>query len=147
MHAAIGGAESTLTIDMSQTYLDWAKRNLALNGIVNGSHRFVRSDCLEWIANGEGEYDLIFLDPPTFSNSKRMEGTFDVQRDHVDLLSATSSLLAEEGVLIFSNNNRRFKMDVEALPDLQIEDISRQTISKDFERNPRIHNCWRITRK
>ena len=147
VQAALGGAASTLTVDMSQTYLDWAKRNLALNGLSGGNHQLVRADCVEWIGRGQGEFDLIFLDPPTFSNSKRMEGTFDVQRDHVELLRKTAALLAKDGTLIFSNNNRKFKMEAAALPELAIEDITRQTIPKDFERNPRIHNCWRISKK
>lgn len=144
VHAALGGAATTLTVDMSQTYLDWAKKNLALNGFSGGNHRLERADCLDWLGRAKGEFDLIFLDPPTFSNSKRMEGTFDVQRDHVELLRKTAALLAKDGTLIFSNNNRKFKMDAEALPELLIEDITRKTIPKDFERNPRIHNCWRI---
>ena len=147
VHAALGGATSTLTVDMSQTYLDWAKKNLALNGFSGGNHRLERADCLEWLGRAKGEFDLIFLDPPTFSNSKRMEGTFDVQRDHVELLRKTAALLAKDGTLIFSNNNRKFKMDAEALPELLIEDITRKTIPKDFERNPRIHNCWRIRKR
>ena len=144
VHAALGGAVSTLTVDMSQTYLDWAKKNLALNGFSGGGHRLERADCLDWLGRAKGEFDLIFLDPPTFSNSKRMEGTFDVQRDHVELLRKTAALLAQDGTLIFSNNNRKFKMDADALPELAIEDITRKTIPRDFERNPRIHNCWRI---
>lgn len=147
VHAALGGAASTLTVDMSQTYLDWAKKNLALNGFSGGNHRLERADCLEWLGRAKGEFDLIFLDPPTFSNSKRMEGTFDVQRDHVELLRKTAALLAPDGTLIFSNNNRKFKMDAEALPELAIEDITRKTIPKDFERNPRIHSCWRIWKR
>jgi 23S rRNA (guanine2445-N2)-methyltransferase / 23S rRNA (guanine2069-N7)-methyltransferase len=147
VHAAFGGAASTLTVDMSQTYLDWAKKNLDLNGFSGGNHRLERADCLEWLGRAKGEFDLIFLDPPTFSNSKRMEGTFDVQRDHVELLRKTAALLAKDGTLIFSNNNRKFKMDAEALPELAIEDITRKTIPKDFERNPRIHNCWRIRKR
>ena len=147
VHAALGGAASTLTVDMSQTYLDWAKKNLALNGFSGGNHRLERSDCLDWLGRAKGEFDLIFLDPPTFSNSKRMEGTFDVQRDHVELLRKTAALLAKDGTLIFSNNNRKFKMDAESLPELLIEDITRKTIPKDFERNSRIHNCWRIRKR
>jgi 23S rRNA (guanine2445-N2)-methyltransferase / 23S rRNA (guanine2069-N7)-methyltransferase len=147
VYAAAGGARSTTTVDMSQVYLDWARRNLALNGFPGAQHDFVRADCLEWLRRERRQFDLIFLDPPTFSTSKRMEATFDVQRDHVSLLRATAGLLATDGILIFSNNSRRFKMDREALPELQIEEISRQTIPRDFERNPRIHNCWRIIRR
>jgi 23S rRNA (guanine2445-N2)-methyltransferase / 23S rRNA (guanine2069-N7)-methyltransferase len=145
VYAAAGGARATTTVDLSSVYLDWAKRNLALNGFSGPQHEFVRADCLEWLQRERRRFDLIFLDPPTFSTSKRMDATFDVQRDHVPLLQAAAGLLAADGVLIFSNNNRRFKMDREALPELEIEDISRRTIPRDFERNPRIHNCWRIT--
>jgi 23S rRNA (guanine2445-N2)-methyltransferase / 23S rRNA (guanine2069-N7)-methyltransferase len=145
VHAARGGAAETVTVDMSRTYLDWARRNLALNGFSEGPmHRLVQADCLDWLAQTEERFDLIFLDPPTFSNSKSMTGTFDVQRDHVELLRQTSRLLEKDGVLLFSNNFRRFKMDREALSELLIEDITAQTIPQDFSRNPRIHNCWRI---
>jgi len=145
VYAAAGGARATTTVDLSQVYLDWAQRNLALNGFSGAQHEFVRADCLEWLQRERRRFDLIFLDPPTFSTSKRMEATFDVQRDHVPLLRTAAGLLASGGVLIFSNNNRRFKMDRESLPELQIEEVTRQTIPRDFERNPRIHNCWRIT--
>ena len=148
VHALKGGAASTLTVDMSRTYLDWAQRNLALNGFqLDGSHRLLQADCLAWLEQAEGSFDLIFLDPPSFSNSKSMTGTFDVQRDHVALLRQALGLLAEGGVLLFSNNLRRFKLDREALADLEIEDITAATIPKDFARNQRIHNCWKISRK
>jgi 23S rRNA (guanine2445-N2)-methyltransferase / 23S rRNA (guanine2069-N7)-methyltransferase len=145
-YAARGGALSTTTIDMSNTYLEWAERNLALNGFEGSDHRLVQADCLQWLRRaGEGRrYGLIFLDPPSFSRSKRMQGTFDVQRDHAGLIRLTMRLLEPGGTLIFSNNLRRFRMDREALADLAIEDISAITLPKDFARNPRIHNCWRI---
>jgi 23S rRNA (guanine2445-N2)-methyltransferase / 23S rRNA (guanine2069-N7)-methyltransferase len=150
VHAAMGGASSTTTVDMSHTYLDWARRNLELNGIKGYRHEIIQADCLAWLdeetARGAGGYDLIFLDPPTFSNSKRMGETFDVQRDHVGLLQQTASLLNPGGLLIFSTNFRRFKLDREALGDFSIDDISVKTLPKDFERNPRIHYCWTISR-
>jgi len=132
-------------VDMSKTYIDWAKKNLALNGFTGPNHEFIQADCLEWLASEKRRFDLIFLDPPTFSNSKRMDETFDVQRDHVELLRMAAKLLNRGGDLIFSNNNRKFKMDIDSLSDLKIEDITQKTIPKDFERNPRIHNCWKIT--
>lgn len=147
VHAAMGGALSTTTVDMSKTYLGWARKNLALNGFSDQHHEFIQADCLQWLAAEQRRFGLIFLDPPTFSNSKTMEETFDVQRDHVALLTQACGLLTHDGVLIFSNNNRRFRMDTEALPELRIEEITRRTIPKDFERNPKIHNCWKITRK
>jgi|LGVF01.1.fsa_nt_gb 23S rRNA (guanine2445-N2)-methyltransferase / 23S rRNA (guanine2069-N7)-methyltransferase len=148
VHALKGGAASSLTVDMSRTYLDWAQRNLALNGFqIDEHHRLLQADCLAWLEQAKGSFDLIFLDPPSFSNSKSMTGTFDVQRDHVALLRQALGLLAEGGVLLFSNNLRRFKLDREVLADLDIEDLTAETIPRDFARNPRIHNCWRISRK
>jgi 23S rRNA (guanine2445-N2)-methyltransferase / 23S rRNA (guanine2069-N7)-methyltransferase len=151
VYAAKGGASCTTTVDMSNTYLAWARRNLALNGYSGREHEFVQADCLEWphdqAAHKWGKrYGLIFLDPPTFSSSKRMQKTFDVQRDHVPLIRDTVALLEPGGVLIFSNNYRKFKMDFDQLPGLHIEDVTQATIPKDFARNPRIHNCWKITR-
>lgn len=144
--AARGGALSTTTVDMSNTYLDWARRNMALNGFDGPAHAFVRTDCLEWLSNGgdRRRYGLIFLDPPSFSASKRMAGSLDVQRDHVALIRAAARLLEPGGVLVFSNNLRRFRLDREALADLDVEDITRATLPPDFARNPRIHHCWEI---
>lgn len=146
VYAGSGGARSTTTVDLSRTYLDWARRNLELNGLRSGEHELIQADVLQWLAeNSQRRYGLIFLDPPTFSRSKRMDETFDVQRDYIDLIQQVTRLLEPDGTLIFSTNNRRFRMDADALADLHIEDITRQTIPKDFERNPRIHQCFRIT--
>lgn len=150
VHAAMGGASSSVTVDMSNTYLDWAKRNFALNGIT-GDHKLLRANCLSWLveqatAKPRPQFDLIFLDPPTFSNSKKMDEAFDIQSDHVPLLKNAASLLAPGGILYFSTNFRRFKMDSAALADLKIEDISTSTIPEDFARDQKIHYCWRISR-
>ncbi len=150
VHAALGGATATTTVDMSRTYLDWTARNLALNGIRGDAHQLVQEDCLLWIDKAllRGlRFELIFLDPPTFSNSKRMDDSFDIQRDHVELLQKTAALLAPGGVLIFSNNFRRFQMDTGALANLCVEEISEQTLPRDFQRNSRIHRCWKIGRE
>ncbi|HXG28437.1 MAG TPA: bifunctional 23S rRNA (guanine(2069)-N(7))-methyltransferase RlmK/23S rRNA (guanine(2445)-N(2))-methyltransferase RlmL [Nevskiales bacterium] len=147
VHAALGGAAATTSVDLSRTYLDWAARNLELNGLQPGPrHRLIQADCRQWLLRERGEYDLIFLDPPTFSNSKRMEGVLDIQRDHVALIRAAVARLARGGVLVFSTNHRRFRLEREALADLAIEDVTRWSIPKDFARNPRIHQCWRIRR-
>jgi 23S rRNA (guanine2445-N2)-methyltransferase / 23S rRNA (guanine2069-N7)-methyltransferase len=150
VHAAMGGAKSTTTVDMSNTYIEWAKKNMALNKNA-GEHEFIQVDCLDWLNTEANEadrkqYDLIFLDPPTFSNSKRMDDVFDIQNDHVQLIKNTTALLADNGVLYFSTNFRRFKMELSALSDLVIEDISASTIPEDFLRNPRIHYCWKISK-
>lgn len=148
VHAAKGGALSTTTVDMSKTYLDWAQRNMRINGFTGAKHEYIQANCLEWLdSNAKNKkYGLIFLDPPSFSTSKRMYGTFDVQRDHATLIKQAVRLLDKDGVLIFSNNLRSFKMDSESMPGLEIKDISRATLPKDFERNPKIHNCWEIRR-
>jgi 23S rRNA (guanine2445-N2)-methyltransferase / 23S rRNA (guanine2069-N7)-methyltransferase len=102
---------------------------------------------MQWLRHETRRFGLIFCDPPTFSNSKRMARSFDVQRDHVELIKAAGRLLTRDGDLIFSNNNRRFKLERHALEDFEVEEISKQTLSEDFARNPRIHNCWRIRKK
>ena len=147
VYAAKGGALSTTSVDMSNTYLNWAQRNLALNGLDIANHQFIQADCIKWLENNSqrDQYGLIFLDPPSFSTSKRMTNTLDVQRDHVALIKNAVKLLTSDGMLIFSNNLRSFKLDQSALAPLTIKDISRATLPKDFERNPKIHHCWQIT--
>lgn len=143
VHAAKGGARSTTSVDLSKTYLDWARRNLALNGF-SEKQRLVQSDVLAWLAEERGEFDLIFIDPPTFSNSKRMEGVFDVQRDHVRLLDLAMAHLAPGGVLYFSNNFRKFQLDPALAERYAVEEISGATLDPDFARNPKIHRAWRL---
>ncbi len=147
VHAACGGARSTTTVDMSKTYLNWAKENMELNGQVGRQHRFEQADCLQWLETARGDYDLIFIDPPTFSNSKRMAKSFDVQRDHIELFINLKRILRAGGTIVFSNNKRHFKMDLDALAELglQAKNISNQTLPLDFERNKQIHNCWLVT--
>ena len=152
VHAAGGGAKSTATVDLSQTYLDWAARNMAANGFEGEQHTFERGDTMAWITEARRtgrRFDLVFVDPPTFSNSKAMgKRTWDVQRDHVELLIGVSRLLSEEGEAVFSCNLRSFKPDEEALAKygVTLEDITAQTIPHDFERNPRIHKCYLVKR-
>jgi 23S rRNA (guanine2445-N2)-methyltransferase / 23S rRNA (guanine2069-N7)-methyltransferase len=143
--AAAGGAHSSASVDLSNTYLEWAEQNLMLNGLDGAQHRLHRADCLEWLeqASTEGaRFDLIFLDPPTFSNSKRMQGVLDVQRDHVGMLRRSMALLRPGGRLVFSTNFTRFKLDNAALAEFAVEDITARTIARDFERNARIHQCY-----
>ncbi len=148
VNAAIGGARSTTTVDMSNTYIQWARRNFDLNAIT-GNHNLIRANCLEWLFeqtqnSHKKNFDLIFLDPPTFSNSKKMDDSFDIQQDHPTIIRQAISLLTQDGTLYFSTNFRRFKMDTGLLNDFKIEDISLSTIPEDFSRNPKIHYCWRI---
>lgn len=144
VQAALGGALSTTTVDLSATYLAWAQRNIALNGLAEERHHFDQADCISWLQESRYEFDLIFIDPPTFSNSKRTPDVFDVQRDHVRLIQLAMASLHKGGVLYFSNNFRKFKLDTEALVAYSIEDISPETIGFDFERNQNIHRCWKI---
>lgn len=146
VYAAAAGATDTTSVDLSKTYLDWLQQNLAQNSLSSGRHRVIRADCLQWLESHRERYGLIFLDPPTFSNSKRMGSSFDVQRDHGWLLDRAAELLDADGVLLFSNNARRFKLDKEALSHLQVEEITARTIPEDFRRNRRIHNVWLIRR-
>ncbi len=144
--AAAGGARSTTSVDLSRTYLDWARRNLDRNGFTDVSrHRLLQEDVLEWLEQpGRDRYDLIFLDPPTLSRSKRMAKELDVQRDHVALIRAALLKLAPGGLLIFSTNFRKFRLDAEAFAGLAVVDVTAATIPKDFARNPRIHQCFEI---
>jgi 23S rRNA (guanine2445-N2)-methyltransferase / 23S rRNA (guanine2069-N7)-methyltransferase len=145
VHAALGGARATTTVDLSTTYLEWCADNLQENGLGGAKHRLVQADAIAWLEGDAGQYDLVFCDPPTFSNSKRATD-FDVQASHVRLLRATVARLAPGGVLYFSNNYRRFRLDEAAIGEFaNVEDISAATIPPDFERDARIHRCWRIT--
>ncbi|MDN7142876.1 bifunctional 23S rRNA (guanine(2069)-N(7))-methyltransferase RlmK/23S rRNA (guanine(2445)-N(2))-methyltransferase RlmL [Pseudomonas sp. JQ170] len=143
VHAAKGGARSTTSVDLSRTYLDWARRNLSLNGF-SDKNRLEQGDVMAWLQACRDEFDLIFIDPPTFSNSKRMEGVFDVQRDHVELLDLAVARLAPGGVLYFSNNFRKFQLDEHLAERYAVEEITAQTLDPDFARNTKIHRAWRI---
>ena len=149
VYAAANQAASTTSVDLSRTYLDWARRNFELNGLDFGRNRLVQADVLRFLAEertSRDRYELIILDPPSFSNSKRMQGVLDVQRDHVALVRGCVALLAPAGDLLFSTNLRSFKLDADALADVPMKEISDHTVPPDF-RNRRIHRCWRITAK
>ncbi len=148
VYAAAGGAESTLSVDLSRTYQDWTCRNLALNGLDLASNRLERADVLRFLdeaARAGRRFDLIVLDPPSFSNSKRMRAVLDVQRDHPRLIEGCLRLLEPGGVLYFSNNRRRFRLDPMLLELAEFSDITRQTTPPDFARI-RPHHCWRIVK-
>lgn len=147
VHAGQGGAKSTLSVDMSNTYTEWSRRNLELNEFSERDHKVVRADCFEWLRNSEDEFDLIFMDPPTFSNSKKMAGVLDIQRDHVDLIDLAMARLHKDGELIFSNNYRRFELDPAMSERYEVKDITRQSLDPDFDRNQKIHQCWILRHK
>jgi 23S rRNA (guanine2445-N2)-methyltransferase / 23S rRNA (guanine2069-N7)-methyltransferase len=131
---------------MSRTYLNWGRENFRLNKINDELHKFIQADCLHWLREDKGSYDIIFMDPPTFSNSKRMEGVLDIQRDHVDLIRLAMARLAPGGTMIFSNNLRKFDMDAEALSEFTIVDVSAKSIPTDYARRTNIHVCYHITK-
>jgi 23S rRNA (guanine2445-N2)-methyltransferase / 23S rRNA (guanine2069-N7)-methyltransferase len=153
VRAALAGAARTVSVDLSNTYLDWAKRNLQLNGLDPSAHALVRADVLAWLERTEKEggprFDVVFCDPPSFSTSNAMSGTLDVQRDHIALLRGAAALLSDGGTLVFSTNLRKFRLDEEGLAaaGLRAEDVSASTIPPDFARNPRIHRCFLLRRQ
>ena len=150
VYAAAGGARSTTTVDLSRTYLDWAKENMAANGLDGTNHQFVAADSMDFLRRAARDlqecFDLVIVDPPTYSNSKRTEDDWDVQKCHAEMLGLIRPTLREGGVIYFSTNFRRFKMDEAALTDYEAREISKQTVPEDF-RNQRIHRCWRLVVK
>lgn len=147
VYAAAGGAKTTTTVDASATYLNWAQENMGINDFKGRNHKFIQADCIEWLVREREQYDLIFLDPPTFSNSKSRRTTFDVQRDQEGLLMDTLKLLAPGGTLIFSNNYRKFKLEESILSDYKVEEITGRTIPEDFQQKGKIHRCWIIEKE
>ena len=147
VHAAIGGAKRTTSVDMSATYLGWARNNLYLNGCSESLHQLVRSDCMAWLKQCREQYDLIFVDPPTFSNSKRMQGFFDVQKSQVELLDLAMKRLEPGGLLIFSNNFNRFELEPELIERYSVSEITKASLPPDFARGKPIHHCWEFRHK
>jgi 23S rRNA (guanine2445-N2)-methyltransferase / 23S rRNA (guanine2069-N7)-methyltransferase len=148
VYAAAGGALTTTSVDLSRTYLEWAQRNLAVNSLAGHAHTLVQADCRQWLsdaARAPARFDLIYLDPPTFSNSKRMEGVLDIGRDHPALIDACARLLAPDGMVVFATNAQRFRLDATLGERYQVRDISAATLPPDFARNPRIHRCYQVT--
>ena len=147
VYAARGAAKSTTTVDLSRNYLDWAQKNMHLNQLESSQHRFVAEDTIEFLQNtarnSDRRFDLAVVDPPTFSNSKKTTRDWDVQQQHAELLRLTRLVMRPQGVVYFSTNFRRFKLDVAGLTGYKIQEISKQTIPEDF-RNKRIHRCWRL---
>ncbi|PCJ19949.1 MAG: bifunctional 23S rRNA (guanine(2069)-N(7))-methyltransferase RlmK/23S rRNA (guanine(2445)-N(2))-methyltransferase RlmL [Gammaproteobacteria bacterium] len=144
--AALGGAKSTTTVDLSPTYIAWAKKNFALNGFSEQGHQFFQQDCISWLHKCNRTYDLVFVDPPTFSNSKRVYQDFNVQKDHADVLEAVHGQLEPNGVVIFSNNFQGFELDERVGKLFSVKNISKPSIPLDFGRRPKIHQCWMLTR-
>ena len=147
VQAALGGATSTLSIDLSNTYLDWARRNFLLNKIGGKNHRLKKADCIDYLNSKYEKFDLIFLDPPTFSNSKSSSNVLDIQKDHGTLIRNAMNKLEREGLLIFSTNKLNFKLDSESLKKFEIRDYTKSSLGKDFQRQKKIHQTWLISHK
>lgn len=146
VYAATGGAAASETVDLSNTYLDWARRNFELNGIDEARHQIVRADVFQYLqaaAQAGKQFDLMVMDPPSFSNSKKMLDILDIQRDHQKLIDGAMALLASDGLLFFSNNLRSFALDEAVAQKYAVKDISKQSVPEDF-RNKKIHQCWEI---
>ena len=146
VHAAAAGAKCT-SIDMSRTYINWAKDNFRLNHLTIDDHQFIQGDCVRWLEDATTTYDLIFMDPPSFSNSKRMEDVLDIQRDHSALIGEAMRCLKKNGLLIFSNNLRKFKLDEALLELFEIENVTEKSIPYDYARRTNIHHCFYIKHK
>lgn len=148
VHAVTGGAVESVSVDLSHKYLEWAGRNFALNSIDTVKHQLIHADCRQWLADYKKEksafFDIIFLDPPTFSNSTSMDEDWDVQRDHQSMIDECMSILNPGGVLVFSNNFRRFKLAVPVESKYAVQDRSKWSLQRDYARNQRIHQCWFI---
>lgn len=149
VHAALGGAKSVTSVDLSQNYLDWGKQNFALNGLdlTTNRYQFIASDIFDWIKDNTDQFDVIFIDPPTFSNSKKFQGTFDVQRDHTALINRAMNRLANGGVIYFSNNFTRFELDEELYERYDVVEITNETIGFDFNPKKPIHQSFEIRHK
>ena len=147
VRAILGGASSSTSVDMSNTYVKWSRLNFEANNIRSNKHEIVRADVRTWLKQCRSGYDLIMLDPPSFSNSKKMDESFDVQRDHRSLITRCMELLNSGGTLYFSNNFRKFRLDEVISDQFNVEDISDATIDQDFRRNTKIHTCFKITHK
>lgn len=163
LNAAAGGAVRTVSVDLSRTYLEWTQRNLRLNGhsatfddtrssADTPKHCLVRADCRVWLQKQSRrsrppQFDRIFLDPPTFSNSKKMQGSFDIERDHSELLNQAMSLLAPDGILYFSTNRRRFRLNTAELSNFLVKNITSETLDADFQRSKLAHRCWALTHR
>ena len=147
VYAAAGGAASTTSVDLSRTYLQWAQRNLALNGFSSEAHISVQADCREWLeqaARESARFDLIYVAPPTFSNSRRMQGVLDIARDHAGLIDGCARLLSAGGLIVFATSAQRFRIEAGLAERYDLRDVSAATLPRDFERNPKIHRCFEI---
>ncbi len=144
VYAALGGATKTISVDLSNTYLAWAKRNMALNGLSFKHHEFIQADCAYWLANSRDKFEVILLDPPSFSNSKKTDNVLDIERDHVELIRLSMQRLTKYGVCLFVTNKHKFKLDSEALSEFAIVNVTEHTLPEDFKRYGQMHQAFEI---
>lgn len=148
VHAAAAGAVFTKSIDLSNTYTDWGRDNFRLNSLSSKNNPVIRADCLKFLdeeIKSGSKYDIIIIDPPTISRSKKMEQLFDIQVDYVMLIKKALSLLLEGGMIFFSTNSRKFTFDSALFEACDIKEISHKTKPIDFN-DPKIHRCWTISK-
>ncbi len=143
VHAALGGASMTKSVDLSNTYTAWGRDNFLLNSLSLENHPVIRADCLKFLESEKEFYDIIIIDPPTLSRSKKMDQMFDIQEDYIYLIEKALGLLNKDGVIFFSTNSRKFELDPSKLPPCQILNVTKKTLPIDF-RDPKIHQCWRL---
>ena len=147
VHAALGGAASTTTVDVSPSFLRWAEMNFALNGISTENHRLIADDSIGWLRRSQDHFDIILLAPPTVSKIRKKSHPFDLQKDHVSLLEVAISRLKRGGVLIFTTAAQSFQLDSTLTENYSCKNISSQTVVRDFTHSSRVHRCWEIQRK
>ncbi len=150
VYAAAGGAKSIDTVDLSANYNRWGEQNFELNGLVSEEYSFHSSDTADFLVDARNKlkrYDIIIVDPPTFSNSRKMEGIFDIQRDYISLIKACLDLLDKDGYIIFSTNYTKFNFDPSRFKNIQLENITNTTIDEDFSKKNKPHRCWKIEKK
>jgi 23S rRNA (cytosine1962-C5)-methyltransferase len=147
VHAAVAGASFTKSVDLSNTYTAWGKDNFKLNSLSLENNQVIRDDCLKFLdaeVKSGIKYDIIIVDPPTISRSKKMTQMFDVQKDYVELITKGLKLLSKEGIIFFSTNSRKFVFESHHFPSCLIREISEKTLPVDFH-DPKIHRCWKIS--
>ncbi|QCI21082.1 bifunctional 23S rRNA (guanine(2069)-N(7))-methyltransferase RlmK/23S rRNA (guanine(2445)-N(2))-methyltransferase RlmL [Buchnera aphidicola (Hyperomyzus lactucae)] len=147
VYAGLGGANSTTSVDMSNTYIKWSMQNMSINHLTSSKHNFIQSDCLNWIKETKQQFDLIFINPPTFSNSKKMRQSFDLKRDYLDIMIYLKKILRDNGSIIFSSSTRNFKINIDYLRKMQLnsKNITKKTQSKDYLKDSNIYHSWLIT--
>lgn len=147
VYAGLAQANSTTSVDISNTYIKWSMRNMSLNNLTGSQHHFIQTDCLNWIKKTNQKFDLIFINPPTFSNSKKMQKSFDLKRDYLDIMIHLKKILRYNGDIIFSSSTRNFEINFDHIKPMKLhaKKITKKVQSKDFLKNSNFYHSWLIT--